>query len=107
MLRTAILAAGIFAATTTSLLATDMTRVRDGLAVARGVCADCHVIAAHEEAPVVTLAPSFETIANAPGVTELAIGAMLQTSHPNMPNLVLSPEDRASVAAFIVSLRRE
>jgi hypothetical protein len=29
----------------------------------------------------------------------------LQTSHPNMPNLIVPPEDRDDVIAYILSLR--
>jgi len=40
-----------------------------------------------------------------PSTNELAIKVFLRTSHPTMPNFILSPEEIDSVAAYILSLR--
>ena len=34
-----------------------------------------------------------------------ALRAFLQTPHPKMPNLILTPEQSADVIAFLLSLR--
>ena len=51
------------------------------------------------------IGPDFETVANTPGMTATALNAFLLTSHPKMPNLILSPEQSADVIAYILTLR--
>lgn len=76
-----------------------------GRAYAQRNCGDCHAV---EPGDVQVTRPgivSFKTIANTRGMTERAITVWLQTSHPNMPNLIVPPEDRDDVIAYILSLR--
>ena len=51
------------------------------------------------------LAPSMMDISRMPSTTELSIKVFLRTSHKNMPNIILSPEEIDSVAAYIVGLK--
>jgi hypothetical protein len=44
-------------------------------------------------------------ISNTRGITATALRAFLTTSHPKMPNLILTPEETADVIAYILSLR--
>jgi mono/diheme cytochrome c family protein len=76
-----------------------------GLAYAKKVCATCHTIGKGEGASLNLEAPSFEEIARTPGVTTMALSAMLLTSHKKMPNFVIATEDRANVIAYILSLK--
>lgn len=39
-----------------------------------------------------------------PSTTELSIKVFLRSTHPTMPNIILSPKETNSVAAYIVSL---
>ena len=39
------------------------------------------------------------------GVTATALKVFLTSSHPKMPNLILTPEEIADVTAYILSLR--
>lgn len=39
-------------------------------------------------------------------MSELAIKVFLRSSHPTMPNIILSPEEIDSVTAYIRSLSR-
>jgi hypothetical protein len=39
-----------------------------------------------------------------PSTNELAIKVFLRSSHPTMPNIILSPEEIDSVATYIVGL---
>ncbi len=48
---------------------------------------------------------TFPTVAATPGMTPLALTAMLNTSHRSMPNILLSPEDQANLVAYILSLK--
>lgn len=77
-----------------------------GLAYAQRVCAACHAVTAGEDVSPNPNAPSFEAIANLPGMTPTALNAWLHAPHPTMPSLVVSPSDRADVAAYLQSLKR-
>jgi hypothetical protein len=53
----------------------------------------------------IVIAPDFQAIANTPGMTGTALRAFLQTPHPKMPNLILTPEQSDDVIAFLLSQR--
>ncbi|MGE0420719.1 MAG: cytochrome c [Reyranellaceae bacterium] len=86
-------------------LAQDQAAVRRGLAVSEQRCAACHAVHAGESASRNPAAASFARVAATPGVTELALQAMLQTSHQAMPNLIIGVDDMRDVIAYILSLR--
>lgn len=76
-----------------------------GLAYAKRHCAECHAVEADRDiSPVVGIAP-FKEIANTPGMTPLALRIWFQSPHPNMPLIMLAPDDRDDVVAYITSLR--
>jgi len=54
---------------------------------------------------MIAIAPDFQTVANTPGITATALRPFLQTPHPKMPNLILTPEQSADAIAFLLSLR--
>ena len=76
-----------------------------GAGIARSICAACHVVARGQLAAPNSQAPPFPTIASTPGMTSIALTAALMTSHRLMPNIVLEPEERRDVIAYILSLR--
>ena len=41
-----------------------------------------------------------------PSTTELALKVFLRTSHPSMPNIVLTPEQTDNLVTYILSLKR-
>ena len=49
----------------------------------------------------------FAAIANMPATTELSLRVFLQSSHRDMPNIVLERKDLDDIVAFILSLKRE
>ena len=68
--------------------------VAAGLAFAREACNSCHVVEPKNASPrVVVIGPNFQDIANTKGRTATALRVFLTTSHPKMPNLILTPED--------------
>ena len=71
-----------------------------GRQLAEASCLSCHGSAA---AP--RQAPAFATIAAMPSTTARSLGVFLRTSHPPMPNFVLSATERDDVIAYILSLR--
>lgn len=76
-----------------------------GRRLAASLCVECHRIDAGTPAKdTVSKAPSFVDVARLPSTNELAIKVFLRTSHANMPNLILTPDEIDSVAAYIVGL---
>jgi mono/diheme cytochrome c family protein len=79
-----------------------------GRRLAETVCSTCHQISATSPNPSPNpAAPSFVDISQMPAMSELSIKVFLRTSHPTMPNFILSPEEIDSVTAYIVSLAQK
>jgi mono/diheme cytochrome c family protein len=76
-----------------------------GHAYATSVCAECHEVEAGESFSPNPDAPSFQEVADTPGMTAQALTVWLQTSHPTMPNIIVKPDDMDNVIAYITSLR--
>ncbi|TDX67454.1 hypothetical protein EDE12_1011001 [Methylosinus sp. sav-2] len=76
-----------------------------GRRLAASLCVECHRI--DEKTPAkdeAAKAPSFVDVARMPSTTELAIKVFLRSSHRNMPNLILTPDEIDSLSAYIVGL---
>jgi mono/diheme cytochrome c family protein len=80
--------------------------VAAGKAYAEQVCAACHAVSPAEEFSPLPQAPTFQSVADTPGMTELALSVWLQSSHPTMPNIVLEQDDLRNVVAYIHSLKK-
>jgi mono/diheme cytochrome c family protein len=78
---------------------------RIGFDFARKSCADCHAVAGKELSSPNPAAPSFQSLAATPGMTETALYVALQTSHRTMPNLRLEAGEMRDVVAYILSLK--
>jgi cytochrome c len=52
-------------------------------------------------------APSFQGVANQPGIAPLALKVFFRTSHQDMPNLVITPNQGDALASYTVSLKRK
>ena len=61
----------------------------------------------NEEFSPLPEAPTFQSVADTPGMTELALSVWLQSSHPTMPNIVLEQDDLRNVVAYIRSLKKD
>lgn len=79
--------------------------IEAGATYAEQVCAACHAVLANETYSPLPEATPFQTIADTPGMTELALSVWLQSSHPTMPNIVLEQDDMRNVVAYIHSLK--
>jgi len=67
-----------------------------GHASARQACNACHVVEAEQQEPgLIVIGPAFRDIANTRGTTAMALQVFLTTSHPKMPNLILTPGEIA------------
>lgn len=76
-----------------------------GYSHAAQICARCHAIERGEARSPEAGVPSFQAIADTPGMTSIALNAWLHTPHPSMPNFILDPDAVADVSAYILSLR--
>ena len=73
---------------------------------AREACVSRHIVEpTNVSHRVVAIGPNFQDIANTKGMTATALRVFLTTSHPNMPNLILTPDQITDVTAYILSLR--
>jgi len=76
-----------------------------GHRLAEAWCKACHAIEPRT-AGTPSAAPDFAAVANQPSTTELALKVFLRSSHPSMPNLVLTPEQTDDIVSYILSLKR-
>jgi mono/diheme cytochrome c family protein len=83
--------------------------------IARSACSACHVVAADQEFPplLVSPAPSFAEVANRPGTSAHSLERFITSTHwdldklpMTMPSPMLSKEETAAVARYILSLRK-
>jgi mono/diheme cytochrome c family protein len=77
--------------------------VEAGHAYAKKVCAECHAVERGENDYLNP--PSFQMVADSPGITERALAVWLRNPHPNMPNFILPQADMENVIAYIMSLK--
>jgi hypothetical protein len=102
-----VVLASVFAASAHAANAEDTPgNPEAGRLYVRQVCPPCHAVTAEQTARRrIVIAPDFHAIANSPGMTATAFRAFLQTPHPKMPNLILTPEQSDDVIAFLLTLR--
>ena len=85
--------------------AQELGGAQQGLRLARAQCAECHLVDKVAGCSSNAAAPSFERIANDPGMTSAALTAALRTSHETMPNVVIKGNDIGDLVAYILSLK--
>jgi mono/diheme cytochrome c family protein len=89
-----------------NLQAQEVGNPHQGLGVARAVCAECHLVDKVPGQSPNLDAPTFEHIANIPGMSSAALTAALRTSHETMPNVIIKGSDLSDVIAYVLSLRK-
>lgn len=100
-----ILAAVLFLLTPSMAGAVELGDAAQGRDYARQVCGECHGVEPGEEFSPVADAPSFQDVADTPGMSPRALTVWLQSPHPTMPNLILPTDVADNVIAYIMSLR--
>ncbi|MBM3562556.1 MAG: cytochrome c [Alphaproteobacteria bacterium] len=76
-----------------------------GEKIVKAECASCHAIGRDAEAKSPDpKAPRFIDVAKMPSTTELSLKVFLRSSHKNMPNFILAPEEIDSLASYILAL---
>jgi mono/diheme cytochrome c family protein len=78
-----------------------------GRAISSAVCSECHAVLLGQRFSPRLDAPRFEDIANTTGLTTNMLVVLLQTSHPTMPNIILTETEMANVLEYIRSLKAE
>lgn len=104
-LRYVVTCAGFIALVVTPAWALDTGDAEQGHELAKETCAQCHGIEKGYEASPEPFAPTFEAVANSPGMSALAISVFLRTPHATMPNLVLKTEEIEDIVAYITSMK--
>jgi mono/diheme cytochrome c family protein len=93
-------------AAVTAVQAQHIGDIRQGRQLALEVCSSCHAVRAGQPRLPLAAAPSFEEIANTPGMTAAALNFWLTAHvHRTMPLVILSPQQVRDVSACILSLR--
>jgi mono/diheme cytochrome c family protein len=94
------------AMTVGNLVAQEVGNPNQGLRLAHTLCAECHLVDKLPGQSPNLIAPSFEHIANTPGMNSAALTAALRTSHESMPNIIIKGSDLSDVIAYVMSLRK-
>lgn len=84
----------------------DVAAPSPGRSYADAACAACHAVAAGDPRSPNPKAPTFEEIANVPGMTLMALNVALHTSHKTMPNLIIEPDRIEDLSAYLHTLKR-
>jgi len=103
MLRS-LIRASTFLATTVAATTAFAADAQNGLRIAQRWCASFHVITA-EQRTATDQAPPFRTIARIPNFDASKIALFLIDPHPKMPDMSLTRDDAADLAAYIASLK--
>jgi mono/diheme cytochrome c family protein len=69
------------------------------------ICSECHSVEKGQRPVTERPSPNFETVAKTPGMTAIALTAVLRTPHRNMPNIIIADDDLRNVVAYILSLQ--
>ncbi len=82
--------------------AQDAMLMQQGKLLAQSMCAECHTFggAIRSDRP----SPDFASIGAMPSTTALSLRVFLQSSHANMPNLILEGPQIEALSAFILDL---
>ncbi len=78
--------------------------VEVGRSLASQWCSGCHAV---EPKTVGLFSADFAEIAKLPSTTALSLKVFLRTSHRNMPNFILQPDEANDIVAYILSLKRK
>jgi cytochrome c len=78
-----------------------------GHALARAWCASCHAVEPGQRVGPFAGIPSFASVAQRPSTTAASLHAFLTSSHRNMPDVRLKPEEIDEVVDYILRLKEE
>ena len=84
------------------------TTVSQGDALVRSNCSPCHAVGLNDKSPHPD-APAFRTLSERYPIEDLAeaLAEGISTGHPDMPEVVASPEQIDAIIAYIGTLQRK
>jgi mono/diheme cytochrome c family protein len=94
-----------FVLLSSSAASAELGDARRGGAYAEAVCAQCHAVTPAETTSPRPDATPFSILSGLPGLNERALVVFLQTPHAEMPNLVVTGQERDDLIAYIIGLR--
>jgi mono/diheme cytochrome c family protein len=106
MVRYPVLVLFCAAATASALHAETVSDIQAGRRLAEDVCAQCHAVRPGEATSPRRSAPSFQRIADTPGMTATALTVALRTSHRTMPNIMLDERETREIIAYLTGMAR-
>ena len=74
---------------------------------AQEIYAQCHAVETGVDSSPFSPAPTFEAIANVPGMTAMALRVVVQNPHRQMPDQILRPKSLRHVVAYILTLKND
>jgi mono/diheme cytochrome c family protein len=81
-----------------------LRKISEGHRLAQAWCQPCHAIEPGM-AGFFDLAPSFQAVAERNGTTALSLKVFWRTSHQDMPNLMIAPDQADALVDYILSLK--
>lgn len=100
-----LIAALVLLGLTSGAIAQDRGDISQGARLALTTCSTCHAVRRGQLRSPDPMAPNFTDVATTLGMTDRALRVWLRSSHPTMPNIVLTDNERDDVIAYIMSLR--
>jgi mono/diheme cytochrome c family protein len=76
-----------------------------GERLVKSECAACHAVGEEAKSPE-PKAPRFADVAALPSTTELSLKVFLRSSHKNMPNIMLEPDEIDDAVGYILGLKK-
>jgi mono/diheme cytochrome c family protein len=70
-------------------------------------CKECHSIDGSAVRTDKNAAPDLRKVANMPSTTALSLKVFLNSSHTNMPNVIIQPSDADEIVHYILGLKRD
>jgi mono/diheme cytochrome c family protein len=70
-------------------------------------CKECHSIDGSAVRTDKNNAPDLRKVANMPSTTALSLKVFLNSSHTNMPNVIIQPSDADEIVHYILGLKRD
>ena len=77
-----------------------------GHSFAQSLCAKCHAVEAGDSVSPNSAAPTFDRIANFPGMTATALFVVLSNPHRQMPDFIIERDRMRDVVAYLLTLKR-
>jgi mono/diheme cytochrome c family protein len=78
---------------------------RYGRGIAVDLCGDCHIVSPDQSPDGMRLGPDLMQRVGAPEITELALRSYLRTTHPVMPNIMLTQEQADDIIAYLMTFK--